>query len=203
MDPKDLDGSVTPSPAPTSGDKWGQPDDSTAKNLSAMRKMYQSEIKERDSIITELNQKISSVSEKTAQTIKAKEDEFNAKLSEITQEKQSLLSYKEKFEALDVQFDTEATKELEELKTSLGEEKFGEFSKVVTLEWLSGFEKIQKIKASKGLFGATKPPANPQVPGGTWSSDAHKRYLELARKQRLEPNESAEFQRLAKELQKL
>ena len=99
-----------------------------------MRKMYQSEIKERDSIITELNQKISSVSEQTAQTIKAKEDEFNAKLSEITQEKQTLLTFKEKFEALDVQFDSEATKELEELKSSLGEEKFVEFSKVVTLE---------------------------------------------------------------------
>jgi small-conductance mechanosensitive channel len=130
----EVQGNVTPENTVTGTVNPVQPDDSTAKNLSAQRKMYQAEIKERDAIITELSTKILSVSEQTAQTIKAKEDEFNAKLSEITQEKQSLLSYKEKFEAIDTQFDAEATKELEELKTSLGEEKFGEFSKVVSLE---------------------------------------------------------------------
>lgn len=136
---------------------------------------------------------------------KALEDgKFQELLTKEKEKNKELLVYKEKYEKLDQSFDEQAQKELDELKTSLGEEKFGEFAKVVSLDNLSGSEKLEKIKASKWLFAVKDKPANPWLP---WSGDGKEqmkaRYLELAQKANRSPAEKQEFEKLIKSLELL
>ena len=130
----EVQGDVTPENTAVVADKTTNPDDSTAKNLSAQRKYYEALLKEERIARAEAEKNYLSKLTETEEKLKSKDEEYTNKNSEYEKEKSELLSYKVKYESLDKIFDEDAIKELEDLKSSLGEEKFSEFSKVVTLD---------------------------------------------------------------------